>query len=570
MAFRKRDEISGEKAVMRAINSVFRAWLNPPGKVASAIQFAAPRAGRLGAVLRATLFAVAMATAQQAGAQVTTSQYDNARTGANTQETALTPSNVDAKQFGKIHTFVVDGDIYAQPLFLHGLEFPGKGKHNAVFVATEHDSVFAFDADGKSSEPLWKTSFAHPDAGITPLTTRDVHCLFISPEIGITSTPVIDASSATIYVLARTKERGQYVQKLHALTMATGAEQRGSPVTIGASVKGRGEGSKSGRLDFDPLLENPRAALLLANRMVYLTWASSCDVGSYHGWVMAYDARTLAQVAVFNDSADDSQSGIWQSDAGPAADDSGNVFLATGNGGFNANSGGRDYGDSALKLDGHNLAVRDYFTPFNQRHLDNADDDLGSGGPVLLPDQEGAHPHELVVAGKGRTIYVVDRDRMGRFHAGSDNQIVQSLRGAVGSLFAAPAWWNGHLYFLGDDGILKDFHVDHGMLSSAPVARSASRLTGPGATPEVSANGSRDGIVWVIESSGRRQGVQPAVLRAYDAGNVAHEIYNSEQNARRDRPGVGLHFAVPTIANGHVYVGTKGQLDIYGLLQIPE
>jgi len=512
------------------------------------------------------LVTVMMAVAPPIGAQVTTSQYGNMRMGANTGETVLTPSNVNAKQFGKLHTFAVDGDIYAQPLFLPEIEFSGRGKHNAVFIATEHDSVYAFDADGKSSEPLWKASFVRSDIGITPLTARDVRCPFIAPEVGITSTPVIDAASGTIFVLARTKERGQYLQKLHALSVSTGTEKPGSPVTITASVQGRGEGSKSGRLDFDPLLENPRAALLLARGNVYLSWASSCDVGPYHGWVMSYDARTLAQVAVFNDSPDDTQGGIWQSDTGLAADNGGDVFLATGNGGFNADSGGRNYGDSTVRLDGRTLSVRDYFAPFNQKHLDNADDDLGSGGPVLLPDQASNHPHELVVAGKGGTIYVVSRDRMGRFQAGSDSQIVQSLPGAVGSFFAAPAWWNGHLYFLGDDGILKDFHVDRGMLSSKPVVENGTRLSGPGATPEVSANASRDGIVWVIESSGRRQGIQPAVLHAYDAGNIAHELYNSEQDAKRDRPGVGLHFAIPTIANGRVYVGSKGQLDIYSAL----
>jgi hypothetical protein len=555
---------------MRAVISEFRAWLNFTG-AAGAIQSAPSRPQALGSILGATLCAMGMAAAPRAGAQVTTSQYGNARTGTNIRETVLTPSNVNTKQFGKVSIFTADGDIYAQPLFLPELEFPGKGKRNAVFVATEHDSVYAFDADGKTSEPLWKTSFARADAGVAPLSARDVRCPFIAPEVGITSTPVIDASSGTIYVLARTKEQGRYVQRLHALAIASGAEKQGSPVTIQASVQGRGEGSRSGRLDFDPLLENPRAALLLAAGNVYLSWASSCDVGPYHGWVMAYDAQTLAQVAVFNDSPDDSQSGIWQSDTGPAADDSGNVFLATGHGGFNADSGGRDYGDSALKLDGHNLAVRDYFTPFNQKHLDNADDDLGSGGPLLLPDQAGAHPHELVVAGKGGTIYLVDRDRMGRFQAGSDSQIVQSLRDAVGSFFATSAWWNGHLYFLGDNGILKDFHVDSGMLSSAPVAHSVTKLTGPGATPEVSANGSRHGIVWVIESRGRdwRRGGQ-AVLHAYDAENVAHEIYNSEQNSARDRPGSGLHFAIPTIANSRVYVGTKGEIDVYGLLQMPK
>jgi hypothetical protein len=447
------------------------------------------------AVLCTMLLAIGLSASPRASAQVLTSQYDNARTGANLHETLLTPSNVNARQFGKVFTFAVDGDIYAQPLFADGVEIPGKGKHNVVFLATEHDSVYAFNADGRSREPLWKASFLQANGEIAPLTARDVRCPFIEPEVGITSTPVIDAASGTIYVLARTGEQGRYVQKLHALSVTDGAEKHGS------------------------------------------------------------------------------QSGIWQGDTGPAADDSGNIFLATGNGGFDASSGGRDYGDSALKLklDGHSLSVLDYFTPYNQKHLNNADDDLGSGGPVLLPDQAGNHPHELVVGGKGGTIYVVDRDHMGRFHAGNDSQIVQSIPDAVESLFAAPAWWNGHLYFLGDDGILKDFRVDHGMLSSTPVARSAAKLSRPGATPEVSANGTNDGIVWLIESGGRdwRRGGQ-AVLHAYDAGNVAHELYNTEENARRDRPGGGLHFAIPTIANGRVYVGSKGQLDVYGILEMPK
>jgi hypothetical protein len=529
------------------------------GGTTEAMEIEGTRRRAVDAVLCTMLLAIGLSASPRASAQVLTSQYDNARTGANLHETLLTPSNVNARQFGKVFTFAVDGDI------------SGKGKHNVVFLATEHDSVYAFNADGRSQEPLWKASFLQANGEIAPLTARDVRCPFIEPEVGITSTPVIDAASGTIYVLARTGEQGRYVQKLHALSVTDGAEKHGSPVTIQASVKGRGEGSKAGQLDFDPLLENPRAALLLANGNVYLSWASSCDVGGYHGWVMAYDARTLAQVAVFNDSPDDSQSGIWQGDTGPAADDSGNIFLATGNGGFDASSGGRDYGDSALMLDGHILAVRDYFTPYNQKHLDNADDDLGSGGPVLLPDQAGNHPHELVVGGKGGTIYLVDRDHMGRFHAGNDSQIVQSIPNEVGSLFAAPTWWNGHLYFLGDDGILKDFRVDHGMLSSTPVARSAAKLSRPGATPEVSANGTNDGIVWLIESGGRdwRRGGQ-AVLHAYDAGNVAHELYNTEGNARRDRPGGGLHFAIPTIANGRVYVGSKGQLDVYGILEMPK
>jgi hypothetical protein len=298
---------------------------------------------------------------------VTTSQYDNARTGANLNETTLTPQNVNAARFGKLFSLKTDGDIYAQPLYLSGVEIPGKGKHNVVFVATEHDSVYAFDADGQPSAPLWHVNFLNSDAGITTVPDREARCPFIRPEIGITPTPVIDTSSGTLFVLARTKESqgllgsARYVQRLHALAITTGAEKFGGPVEIKASVKGRG-----GQLDFDPLRELPRAGLLMAKGNVYLTWGSSCDVQPYHGWVIAYDARTLNQTAVFNTSPDAEESGIWQSDTAPAADADGNVFLATGNGKFDVMpAGGRDYGESVLKLaiSGGNLVLRAFFMP---------------------------------------------------------------------------------------------------------------------------------------------------------------------------------------------------------------
>lgn len=499
--------------------------------------------------------------------QVTTWQYDNARTGANLKETVLTPLNVKANRFGKLFSLPVDGDIYAQPLYLPALEIPGKGTHNVLFIATEHDSVYAFDADSPSAKPLWHVSFVNPSAGVTTVPARDVHCPFITPEIGITSTPVIDRTTGTLYVLTRTKESkgffsDEYVQRLHALAVTTGVEKFGGPVVIRASVKGRGAGSSRGQVDFEPRHENPRAALLLVNGMVYLTWGSSCDVGPYHGWVMAYDARTLVQVAVFNTSPDAEQSGIWQSDAGPAADEEGNVFVATGNGKFDAAANGRDYGDTVLKLALANgsFFLRDYFTPFNQSELNVNDDDLGSGGPVLLPDRL------LVVAGKGGTIYVVNRDRMGKYQSGKDTHAVQALHVAGTGAFGAPAYWNRHVYFLCSRDVLKDFALENGQLSRVPVARGTARFIDPGATPSVSANGSKDAIVWLLESKGWRSPDRPAVLHAYDATNVANELYNSEQHAGRDRAGMALRFAVPVIVNGRVYVGAKGEVDVYGPL----
>ena len=289
------------------------------------------------------------------GAQVLTSQVDNARTGANVHETVLTPANVNSRQFGKLFTLKADGGIYAQPLYMPQVAVPGKGSRNVLFVATENDSVYAFDADGRGGgAPLWHTSFVKAGSGLSPVSGDDVNCPFIQPGIGITPTPVIDAQSGTIYVLARTSQGGgifsspHYSQQLHALSLVTGQEKPGSPVEIAA--KG-----------FDALRELPRAALLLVNGQVILTWASSCDVKPYHGWVMAYDAHTLKQTSVFNTSPDAGESGIWQSDNGPAADAQGNMYAATGNGKFTANTGGRDYGDTLLRLriGGGSLTVSD-------------------------------------------------------------------------------------------------------------------------------------------------------------------------------------------------------------------
>jgi len=506
-------------------------------------------------------------------AQVATSQYDNARTGANLNETTLTPANVNAKQFGKVFSFPVDGPIYAQPLYLPAVDVPGKGVHNVAFVATEHDSVYAFDADGKVSEPLWKASFAHPEAGITAVPARDVDCPFITPEVGITSTPVIDLQTGTLYVLARTKERkgtfssDEYVQRLHALAITTGVEKFGGPVVIQASVPGKGEGSSGGQVKFNPLRDNPRASLLLSNDRVYVTWASSCDVGPYHGWVMAYDAHTLAQVGVFNASPDAQESEIWEGDTGPAADKDGNIFLATGNGTFDAANNGRDYGDSVLKLGWKSgkFDLLDYFTPSNQDNLNRKDKDLGSGGVVLLPDQPGSQAHVLIVTGKGAVIHVINRDVMGKFQADGRNAL-QELASAPDEAFGAAAYWNGHVYYQFSQDVLKDYSVSNGRLSHDPVARSSTRFVDPGSTPTVSANGKRNAIVWVLSSRGWRSADRAAVLYAYDATNVAHELYNSEQNSARDHAALATRFSIATVVNGRVYVGTRSELDVYGLL----
>jgi hypothetical protein len=495
-----------------------------------------------------------------------TAQVNNARTGANLHETILTPANVNAAQFGRLFKFKVDGDVYAQPLYVSGVDVPGKGKHNVLFVATENDSVYAFDADGASADPLWHTSLTKSGNNARPLTEGDVRCFFIVPNIGITSTPVIDLKTGTLYVLARTKEvKGvlsnyEFKQRLHALAITTGAEKLGGPVEIKASIP-----HGSGKIDFDPIRENPRAALLLANGSVYLTWASSCDEGPYYGWVMSYDAETLQQKGVFNTAPDKQFSGIWQGDAGPAADKDGNVFVVTGNGEFDGTTIGRNFGDTVLKLGpGQPLALQDYFTPSNQQALNARDNDLGSSGPVLLPDQPGGHPHVLVTAGKEGKIYVIDRDHMGKFQPQDDAHAVQTLSVSRGA-FGAMAYWNQNIFFIGSEAPLQDYSVDHSLLKLK--AAGPNRFLDSGATPAVSANGTKDAIVWAASSKDWNEGAgRPAVLHAYDASDVRRELYNTDQNAGRDRAGVALRFAIPSIVNGKVYLGAKGEVDVYGLL----
>ena len=504
-------------------------------------------------------------------AQVTTSQYDNSRTGATLTEKVLTPQTVNARQFGKVGAFKVDGAVYAQPLFIPSVEIPNKGTHDLLFVATEHDSVYAFDARRPGDPPLWQVSFLDQARGLTPLSEDDAQCPFIRPEVGITSTPVIDLNSGTLFVLARTKIRhtlgsDEYFQHLHALAITTGVEKFGGPKLITASVPGKGAGAANGQVAFDPLRENPRAALVLSNNTVYLTWASSCDVDPYHGWVLAYDPQTLTQRAALNVNPDGREAGIWLSDTGPAADADGNLFLPTGNGTFDADSGGRDYGDSVLKLalEGHSLAIRDYFTPHDQARMSEADADVGSSGPLLLPDQPGPHRHLLLQPTKDSTIYVIDRDQMGKFHGESDD-LVQIIRMAGGG-YGAMAYWNGQVFFAASDDNLRDYAIKNGRLTLN--ASSTTKFANPGATPSVSADGKKNGIVWVIATkTWNGSDNKPAVLYAFDATKLGEPIYTSEQNSPRDRAALATRFVIPVVVNGRVYFGARGEVEVYGLLK---
>jgi hypothetical protein len=493
---------------------------------------------------------------------VLTWHNDNSRTGQNLNESALTLANVNATQFGKKFTRSVDGRIYAQPLYVPNVSIPGKGTHNVVYVATENDSVYAFDAGGAPTAALWHHAFTNPAKGITAVRCADTPaCGVVGPVVGITGTPVIDPTTKTLYVVVFTKENGSHFQRLHALDITTGAERFGGPVVIQASVHGTGAGSIGGTVTFDPLVQNQRPALLLTNGVVYIAWASFSDLGNYHGWVLGYNSATLKQVAVFNDTRNGLQGGIWQSGGGLSAAPGGTaVFLLTGNGTFDANTGGVDYGDSFLKLSTTGrLSVADYFTPDNQSKLDRLDIDLGSGAGLILPTQSGPFPHEIIGAGKQGIIYVVSRDNMGKFNS-TRNNVIQTVAGSIKGYFGTPAYFNNAVYFSGWADFLGRYTLTNGRLSIMPASESPTKFNQANA-PSISANGSTNGIVWAVDHISPHS----SVLHAYDASDVSRELYNSNQNAVRDSLG-GAKFPVPTVANGEVFIGTFSGLVVYGIL----
>lgn len=505
---------------------------------------------------------------------VTTSRNDNSRDGQNLNETILTPDNVNAASFGKLFSHVVDGYVYAQPLYVPNVAIPNLGTHNVVYVATEHDSVYAFDADsrtGRNSAPLWHRSFIHLKRGITTVSSDDVSCTDIVPEIGVTSTPVIDTATGTMYVIAKTKENGNFFQRLHALDITTGAERPGSPVVIRAKVRGNGDGNINGVIYFDPLRQAQRPGLLLQNGSVYIGWASHCDNGPYHGWVMSYDETTLKQTAIWNSTRNGGLGGVWQAGTGLAADSDFNVFFATGNGTYDGKKGGDDFSDTVAKLAppvGDRFHLADWFTPYNQLDLSNEDADVGSGGVLLLPDQGKGAPHRylLVEVGKEGSIYLIDRDKMGHFNPNDNSQIVQDMENAIGGLWATPAWWNNNVYFGGSGDVLRQYTFDPkaGQLSNGAVFVSPTYFGFPGPTPSISANGATDAIVWALQTDDYGSG--SATLHAYDATDVGTEFYNTSQNNMRDDPGGAVKFTVPTVANGKVYVPAVQRLTVYGLL----
>jgi Abnormal spindle-like microcephaly-assoc'd, ASPM-SPD-2-Hydin len=532
------------------------------------------------ALVAATVGAVATAHAVERGFTGTfTYRDDNFRTGQNLAETVLTPSTVNAKRFGLKFTDTVDGFIYAEPLYVPNVAIPSQGTHNVVYVVTENDSVYAFDAD-VAGPPLWQTSFIDPANGITAVPSLDLGagCTDLVPIIGITATPVIDSSTGTLFVVSKVKlGPGSYQQQLHALDIATGLEQPNSPVTITASVPGTGETSVNGVVTFDPLLQHDRAALTLANGVVYLTFASHCDVTPYHGWILGYDETTLAQVVVYNDTPNGAQGGIWESGCGLGVDTNGDLITVTGNGTFDTVASPINYGDSFLRLTPGvgttgTMTVDSFFTPLNELLLDDEDADMGSGGNLLLPDQPGPNPHLVIGVGKLGTIYLVNRDSMGGFNASMD-QMVQELPGLIGGMFSTPAYWQEKvakgvvrnlLYTIASNDQPKSFVLADGMIESTTESIARNFTFGfPGASPVISANNTTGGIMWAVNASAYKT-AGTAILYAFDASNLENELYDSNQNSG-DHPGPGVKFTVPTVANGSVYMGTQTQLAVFGM-----
>ena len=513
---------------------------------------------------------------------VTTYHNDNSRTGQNTDETILTPNNVNSSQFGKRFSVGVDGFVYAEPLYLSNVTISG-GTHNVLYVATEHDSLYAVDADDGTI--YWQISLI-PSGGSTVSSSTDLNCGDIVPEVGITGTPVIDTSTGTIYVVAKSKVNSDFFQYLHAIDIGTSAEKFGGPVAIQASVPGTATDGNGTTVSFNSLLQNQRAGLLLENGHVVIAWGAHCDTNPWHGWLMSYSASTLTQEAAFNTSTAGSGGGIWMGGGGPAADSNGNVFVPTGNGTWN---GTTDYGDSIVKLgppSGGTFPVLDYFTPFDQNSLYVNGLDVASGGPVLLPALPSGQ-QLLAEMGKIGTIYLVDINNMGGYcvtgnppcTGGNDPNIVQEIALASSGVWGTPAYWNGAVYWgpgaeSGQSDFLKAFSFNannSGVLSTSPTSESSVSFNFSAPSPSISANGNSSGILWGLDNSAYAStcsgGSNCQALYAFDATNLANMLYNSNQAANnRDVPGGAVKFTTPTIANGKVYVGSQNSVSAYGEL----
>lgn len=511
-------------------------------------------------VLIPTLSANATVSVQnstQGAVSVLTYHNDDVRDGANTNETTLTLSNVNSQQFGKRYVFPVDGQVYAQPLYVPNLTINGS-PHNTVFVATENDSVYAFDADGLSNTALWQNHLG------TAVQNNDP--LGINPLLGITATPVIDPATNTLYVVAVVEQNGGRVFQLHALDITTGAEKLGGPVVVTGTVPGTGTDSVNGEITLETNCY-PRTGLALdpISNGIYIGFGH-CN----HGWMLGYDKTTLQQLGIMNATPDGAGGGFWNGDGAPAVDDSsGDLFFISGVDTDDPMSG---YNDSALRLSAANLSVLDYFMPSNENYLSLNDLDVGSGAGIIMPDNGSSTPHEYIGGGKDGRIFVINRDNMGQFQ--NTDQVIQEVQTGVNqhdNIWSTPALWNGMIYYHCQDDVLRAFSwdVNTGLLSTSPISIGSVTYGVHGATSTISANGATNGIVWEIETTNQPTG-GVAILHAYNATLVDQELYNTNQAAGgRDTAGPAVKFATPTVADGHVFVGTGSELDIYGLLSQP-
>jgi hypothetical protein len=503
---------------------------------------------------------------------VVTYHYDNLRTGQNLNETILTQANVNSTTFGKLGAFTVDGRVDAQPLYLSAVAIPSVGTKNVLYVATEHGSVYAFDADsinGNTTAFLWKVSLM----GTGETSSDDRGCGQVSPEIGVTATPVIDrarGAHGAIYVVAMSKDaNGNYFQRLHALDLTTGAELFGGPTTVQATYPGTGDNSSGGNVVFDPKQYKERPGLLEIGTTIYTTWSSHCDDRPYTSWVMSYDANALTQTSVLNLVPNGSEGGIWMAGTAPAADASGNIYFMVGNGDFDTtlNASGfpaqGDCGQCYVRLSSSApITLLDYFTPSNTVSESNSDTDFGSGGPLLLPDlvdANGNTRHLAVGSGKDAIIYVVDRDNMGKFNSSSDN-IYQQINGQIGGVWSKPSYFNNTVYYGAVGDHLKSFPITSAKLATIPATQSSASFAYPGTTPSISANGTSNAIVWAVENG------STGVLHAFNAANLTTELYNSNQAANNRDQFSDNKYVTPMVANGKVYVGTPNSVVVFGLL----
>ena len=523
----------------------------------------------------------------RADVAVLTQHNDLARTGANLDEAILNVSNVNSNQFGLLFTRLVDDQIFAQPLIMTNVNLGTNGTHNIVIVPTANDSIYAFDADDPSiTAPYWTNSFLNSSNVVAPTTADFGGCPFFTSHIGIISTPAIDPATETIYLLATTKETStngtSIVQRLHALDLTTGLERNNSPVIIAASCPGTNTiDSTNGIVVFNPSVQLQRSGLALVNGTIYIGWASYCDFFNYHGWLMAYDAATLQQIAVYNDTPNGSEGGIWMSGTAPAADTNGNIYISTGNGTVGDPTNATDTinrGESFIKLtlSGTNLDIASWFTPYNWAILNGGDKDLGSAGLVLIPGTSLAFS-----GGKGGVVYLVDRDNMGGLGSGRTNGIQFFSLFGNDLVYGAPVWWDGptgsYAYISSDDtsggytGSLAQYQFDRtsGKFTLPSLAVRGANLMAILAVSALGTNAGT-GVLWVSGALGTDSSNKPnalGILHAYNAQSIFTELWNSEQNHARDFVGDYATFSSPTIANGKVYLATfSDRLDIYGLL----